>query len=203
MIKAWLLSFGRAAAVAGLMLLGGTAGAAERELHDVLWCVEQNFDRQVARSTPLEDGQVLDLAAIQIIASRVTSPMREALTAAGQLATRSSDDVADARRFFDQFADAIGGEMERRIQVKECGEAEVVEGALHIFGIHHYFDRLIGRGKVYQWFSENGGPYAYTISVAAMVAMELAGKHPNVEAWKSFYTPYVTKKFVAPREARP
>lgn len=186
-----------------LLFMSLTAGCAHGTEEDFIVryaCVEANFRERVPVPQVLDTREELTTAAIQSIARGIPVDLQAALKEAANLSINPAVVDSDGRivpdAFYEHFVNNVGQELKRRIDIEGCGQD--LEDALYNVGINRYFAHMVGKGEMYRWFVQHGGPYSYPAWMAAVVALELIGRSPDMDVWKSFYGRY-SVRFKNPR----
>lgn len=186
-----------------LVSVAAFAAAEEGENFDAMkqyHCVYTEFFRQIPQGGLLGGNQEFTNGSIKQIASLIHDPMRQALIAAAREAYQATGEAdpngkIDPQKYFDVFIDHLSDDLPQHIAVNQCGDGEPLKDALFDVAVNRYVANLLGRGRTYQWFVDNGGVYVYTGFIAAMTAIELSGRKPDMVAWKRYYKEYVQRKF--------
>ncbi len=159
-------------------------------------CVDNVFSRTVPRATPLAADRDLSLDSIHELGARLPAPLAQALIAAANDASAVAPKGGrDPKAYYLLFIDKLGIELPRYIPIDACGDADDSDGTLFQAAINGYLGDVVGKGRMRQWFVDNGGEYVKTHFVAALVGLELTGRDVDLNAWKQYYTVYVNAKF--------
>jgi len=158
-------------------------------------CVDARFREQIPLPSVIDAKDDLDVAAIQNVTRRIPKDLQVALSEAANLSITTAVIDSQGRiipeAFYEHFVSNVGVELKRRVDIDACGQD--LEDALYNVGINRYFSYILGRGEIYRWFVQHGGPYSYPAWVATVVALELTGHSPDLESWKEFYERYTAK----------
>lgn len=162
-------------------------------------CVESNFRARVPLPIVIDSGEKLSATAIHALARDIPKALQLALAESAN-AVISSMALNTRQRiepdaFYDAFVSNVAAQLKQHVDVERCGNGngDGVEVALYDVGINRYFSKMLGKGEIYQWFVQHGGPYAYAGWVAAVVALDLIGRSADLEVWKQFYEHYAIR----------
>lgn len=189
--------------VAGLVMLFATtiAYCADENFMLRYACVESNFHALVPPPKVIDREDELNNTAIRVLARDVPREVQLVLAEAANLTISSmgvnSRERIDPDAFYEFFVINVGEQLGKQFVFDGCGKGQDQEVVLYNVGINRYFAAMVGKGKIYQWFDQHGGPYTYPAWVAAVVALELTGRSPDLKAWKKFYEHH-TKRFRRP-----
>ncbi|MFL6708017.1 MAG: hypothetical protein ACJ8HI_07400 [Massilia sp.] len=155
-------------------------------------CVDGAFRATVPRPEVLHGDTALSNASIRDVAIKLPMELQMALREAANQAigamAHEPGKLDSPDLFFDHFGDHVAAQLEKQIDVRKCGEERA--DYLYDVAINRYFAQTLGKGETYQWFVSHGGPWTYTAWYAAVAALELIGRSPDLEAWKGFYERY-------------
>lgn len=158
-------------------------------------CVDAKFREQVPLPRIIDAKVDLSISAIQNVTRSIPKDLRVGLSEAANLSITTthldSHGRIEPEEFYAHFVSNVGTELKRRIDIEACGQD--LEDALYNVGINRYFSYMLGKGEMYQWFVQHGGPYFYPAWVAAVVALELTGRSPDLESWKGFHERHTVK----------
>lgn|GEM_PF-4669826 len=167
-------------------------------------CVDVRFKEESGKIEPLNMEQNLTRAGISLLASRLHNPVRQAMiVAAGhvyqEIDAKNENKYVDPSLFFERFITHLSEELPRQMNVVDCSPERTMDDSLAdaVFdvAVNRYVSGLIGRGKIHQWFLNNGGAYVQSSFIVSMAAIDLSGRRLDIEAWKKYYRHYVKDKF--------